>query len=220
MTKLECIEINPDIKPKMAVIWLHGLGADGHDFVSIVPELHLPDNLPIKFIFPHAPERAVTINNGYIMRAWYDIKQLNSLPEKEDEVGIRDSAEKICALIEQEKSLGLSSDKIILAGFSQGGAMALHVGLRYPEKLAGIIALSSYLPLNKLLTQEKSAVNQNTPIMMAHGTEDPLIPVMFASASKNFLIHQGYQVDWHTYPMPHAVCAQEINDISRWLQKI
>jgi len=219
MTKLECIEINPDIKPKMAVIWLHGLGADGHDFVSIVPELHLPNDLPVKFIFPHAPMRPITINNGCVMRAWYDIKQLNGSLGEEDEAGIRDSAAKIHALIEQEKSLGLPSDKIILAGFSQGGAMALYVGLRYPEKLAGIIALSSYLPLNKLLTQEKSAANQDVPIMMAHGTEDPLIPVMFAKASKDFLIQHGYQVAWHTYPMSHTVCIQEIDDISRWLQQ-
>jgi phospholipase/carboxylesterase len=219
MTNLECIEINPDVKSQMAVIWLHGLGADGHDFVDIVPQLHLPNDLPIKFIFPHAPERAVTINNGYIMRAWYDIKQLNGSLQEEDEIGIRDSAKKINALIEREKSLGLPSNKIILAGFSQGGAMALHTGLRYPEKLAGIIALSSYLPLNKLLMQEKTAANQDVPIMMAHGTEDPLIPVIFAKASKDFLIQQGYQVAWHTYPMPHTVCAQEVNDIGQWLQK-
>jgi len=154
------------------------------------------------------------------MRAWYDIKNLSGMLEEEDEKGIRESSVQIKALIEREKSNGLSGDKIILAGFSQGGAMALHIGLRYPEKLAGIIALSSYLPLNKLLPQEKSAVNQDIPIMMAHGTEDPLIPIMFAKASKDFLLQQGYQVAWHTYPIPHTVCAQEINDISHWLQKI
>lgn len=219
MTKLECIEINPDIKPVMAVIWLHGLGADGHDFVSIVPELHLPSDLPVKFIFPHAPLRPITINNGCVMRAWYDIKNLSGMMEEEDEAGIRESSAKIDALIGHEKTKGLTSDKIILAGFSQGGAMVLHAGLRYPEKLGGIIALSSYLPLNKLLPHEKSDANQDISIMMAHGTEDPLIPIMLAEASKDFLIQQGYQVNWHAYPIQHTVCAQEINDISRWLQK-
>jgi len=217
---LSCVEIKPEIAPVATIIWLHGLGADGHDFVSIVPELHLPDNLPIKFIFPHAPERAITINNGYVMRAWYDVKQLSGSFNDEDEPGIRESEKEICALIENEKKLGMSSDKIILAGFSQGGAMALHTGLRYPEKLAGIIALSAYLPLANLFLAEVSTVNQNLPIIMAHGTSDPLIPLMFAKASSDFLIQQGYQIDWHTYPMQHTVCSQEIRDLSQWLQRI
>ena len=217
---LECVEIKPEKTPVMTVIWLHGLGADGYDFVNIVSELHLPDNVPIKFVFPHAPMRAVTLNNCYVMRAWYDIKQLGNLFQEEDEKGIRDSADKIIELIEHEQQLGMPSNKIILAGFSQGGAMALHVGLRYPKKLAGIIALSTYLPLRNFLLTEMSKVNCGTSIMMAHGTQDPLIPINFAIASKDFLIKHGCQIEWHDYAMVHSVCAQEINDVSKWLQKI
>lgn len=215
---LECVEIKPQKPQVLTVIWLHGLGADGHDFAGIVPQLNLPDNLPIKFIFPHAPLRPITINNGYVMRGWYDIKDLSNLAN-EDEAGIRDSAEKIVALIEREQQLGMPSNKIILAGFSQGGAMALHVGLRYPKKLAGIITLSAYLPLHNLLPTEISKANYDASIMMAHGTEDPLLPISFAIASRDFLIKHGYQIEWHDYPMQHTVCAQEINDISQWLQK-
>ncbi|MGD9152874.1 MAG: carboxylesterase [Gammaproteobacteria bacterium] len=215
---LECVEIKPQKPPVLTVIWLHGLGADGHDFAGIVPQLNLPDNLPIKFIFPHAPLRPITINNGYVMRGWYDIKDLSNLAN-EDEAGIRDSAEKIVALIEREQQLGMPSNKIILAGFSQGGAMALHIGLRYPKKLAGIIALSAYLPLHNLLPTEISKVNCDASIMMAHGTEDPLLPISFAIVSRDFLIKHGCQVEWHDYPMQHTVCAQEIDDISQWLQK-
>ncbi|MGD9107757.1 MAG: carboxylesterase [Gammaproteobacteria bacterium] len=215
---LECVEVKPKKPPVLTVIWLHGLGADGHDFAGIVPQLNLPDNLPIKFIFPHAPLRPITINNGYVMRGWYDIKDLSNLAN-EDEAGIHDSAGKIVALIEREQQLGMPSDKIILAGFSQGGAMALYVGLRYPEKLAGIIALSAYLPLHNLLPTEISKANCDLSIMMAHGTGDPLLPISFATASRDFLIKHGYQVEWHDYPMQHTVCAQEINDISQWLQK-
>lgn len=217
---LECVEIKPQKSPIMTVIWLHGLGADGHDFVNIIPELCLPDNLPVKFVFPHAPMRAITLNNNYVMRAWYDIKQLGDLFQQEDEEGIRDSAMKIVALIEREQQLGMPGDKIVLAGFSQGGAMALHVGLRYPKKLAGIIALSAYLPLHDLLPAEMSGINRDTLIMMAHGTEDPLLPMDFAIASRDFLIKHGCQVEWHDYAMAHTVCAQEINDISKWLQRV
>lgn len=216
---LECVEVNPQKSPIMTVIWLHGLGADGYDFVNIVPELHLPDDLPIKFVFPHAPMRSITINNNCVMRAWYDIKDLANLAD-EDEDGIRDSAIKINALIEREKQLGMPSDKIILVGFSQGGAMALHIGLRYPEKLAGIIALSTYLPLHASLPAEMSKMNCGTAIMMAHGTQDPLIPIALAKESRDFLIKHDCKVEWHDYVMPHSVCSQEINDISKWLQKI
>lgn len=216
---LECVEINPQKPQVLVVIWLHGLGADGYDFVNLVPELHLPDDLPMKFVFPHAPMRPITINNNYVMRAWYDIKDLANLAN-EDEAGVRDSAAKINALIEREKQLGMPSDKIILAGFSQGGAMALHIGLRYPEKLAGIIALSTYLPLHTSLPAEMSKVNCDTAIMMAHGTQDPLIPIALAKESRDFLIKHDCKVEWHDYVMPHSVCSQEINDISKWLQRI
>ena len=217
---LETVEQTTGDPVSGSVIWLHGLGADGHDFEAIVPELRLPDSLPLRFVFPHAPVRPVTLNGGMSMRAWYDIRQLSGSFNDEDETGIRESEKAICALIENEKKLGMPSDKIILAGFSQGGAMALHTGLRYPEKLAGIIALSAYLPLGNLLLAEVSAANQNIPIMMAHGTSDPLIPLMFAKASSDFLIKHGYQIDWHTYPMQHTVCSQEIRDLSQWLQRI
>lgn len=217
---LECIEIEPKIMPRAVVIWMHGLGADGNDFVDIVPQLHLPDNSAIKFIFPHAPLRSITINNGCVMRAWYDIKSLSALADNEDKDGIYDSVTKIHALIDKEKSLRVPSDKIILAGFSQGGAIALHVGLRYPEKLAGIIALSSYLPLQSTLAKEKAAANNDTPLFMAHGKDDPLIPINFARESKDLLTTDNYQVAWHEYSMQHSVCTQEINDISKWIQRI
>lgn len=215
---LDYIEIKPKTKALASVIWLHGLGADGHDFVDIVPQLNLPHNLPVRFIFPHAPMRPITINSGYVMRAWYDIKRLDTLREAEDAKGIHDSAKNICALIEHEEQQGIESDKIILAGFSQGGAMALHVGLRYPKKLAGILALSAYLPLADSLPAERADENQNTEIMVIHGTHDPIIPVELAYASKEFLIENGYKIDWRTYSMQHAVCPQEVNDISQKLQ--
>jgi len=214
---LDYIEMNPMSDPIASVIWMHGLGADGHDFETIVPELNLPSESPIRFIFPHAPMRPVTLNNGYVMRAWYDIPQMN-IREEQDEQGIKASAQLITQLIEQEKKQGLKSEQIILAGFSQGGAMALYTGLRYPEKLGGILALSTYLPLDQKL-DEFSAVNRAIPIMMAHGTMDPLIPLSFAELSRDLLVKAGYQVDWHTYPMQHSVCPQEIQDISAWFQR-
>jgi phospholipase/carboxylesterase len=212
------IEINPNNPAKATIIWLHGLGASGDDFVPIVPELHLPENLNIRFIFPHAPKRPVTINFNYVMPAWYDIYDLNR-EAKEDEAGIDASCNTIAQLIDQEKNRAVASDKIILAGFSQGGAIALRTALHYPDKLAGVLALSTYLPLAKKTGGNLSHANKDLPIFMAHGTHDDIVPLQFAEMSKNFLEQHGYQVDWQTYPMAHQVCAAEIKAISERIQK-
>jgi phospholipase/carboxylesterase len=210
---METIEIETGPRPQAAVIWLHGLGADGHDFEPIVPELRLPK--AVRFVFPHAPVRPVTINNGMRMRAWYDILQFGAGPE--DEKGIRESEGLLHKLIEGEKAKGLKSEKIVLAGFSQGGAIVLQTGLRYPERLAGIMALSTYLPISAALEKEKSAANQDLPIFMAHGSYDDIIPLRRAEQSKDLLVKSGYPVDWRTYPMPHSVCPEEIGHIAQFL---
>lgn len=199
-----------------SIIWLHGLGADGHDFEAIVPELNLPAELAVRFVFPHAPHRAVTINNGMRMPAWYDIAEMD-LIAKQDEQGIRASARQLEVLIAREHSRGVPSERIILAGFSQGGAVVLHGGLRYPHRLGGIMVLSSYLPLAEKLTDERSTGNQKTPIFMAHGLQDPVIPIAAAIQSKELLMKLDYQVEWHSYAMEHSVIPQEIDDISSWL---
>jgi len=217
--KLSCVEINPPTAPIASVIWMHGLGADGHDFASIVPELHLAKELPIRFVFPHAPMIPVTLNNGYIMRAWYDIFGL-SLGSREDDVGIRRSEKAVCSLIEHEKSLGIPANRIILAGFSQGGAIALHTGLRYSERLAGILALSTYLPLNGTLVEEATKENNDIPIFLAHGTQDNVLPYGFAQLAEQALKQNGHPVEFHTYQMPHSVCMEEIADIAAWFRKI
>jgi phospholipase/carboxylesterase len=198
------------------VIWLHGLGADGHDFEPIVPELGLPPTLRLRFVFPHAPVQPVTINGGLAMRAWYDITN----DGRQDAAGIRASQQRVEALIEREKSRGVAPARIVLAGFSQGGAIALHTGLRHPERLAGILALSTYLPLADTLAAEAHPANREVPIFMAHGTEDPLIPLARARASRDALRALGYQVEWHEYPMPHSVCAEEIAHIGAWLTRV
>ena len=205
------IEIETGANPVASVIWLHGLGADGHDFEPIVPELRL--SAPIRFVFPHAPERAVTINNGMRMRAWYDIFQFGGGPE--DEAGIRDSQQLLGQMISAEKT-----EKIFLAGFSQGGAIVLQTALRYPKKLAGVLALSCYLPLAAKLPAEKNQANQDIPVFMAHGTLDPVVPIQKARMSRDFLEQQGYKVEWHEYPMPHSVCPQEIGDIAAFITKL
>ena len=204
------IEIETGANPVASVIWLHGLGADGHDFEPIVPELRL--KAPVRFVFPHAPVRPVTINNGMRMRAWYDIFQFGGGPE--DEAGIRSSEKLVQTLIENEKH------PVFLAGFSQGGAIVLQTALRYPKKLAGVLALSTYLPLSSTLSNEKSKANQDVPIFMAHGTQDPVIPLQKAKLSREVLERLGYKVDWHEYPMPHSVCPQEIADISGFMAKL
>jgi phospholipase/carboxylesterase len=213
---MEAIEIQTGSKPAASIIWLHGLGADGHDFEPIVPELKLAK--PLRFVFPHAPARPVTINQGMRMRAWYDILQFGGGPE--DEAGIRASQRKIEELISEEKEKGLPAAKIVMAGFSQGGAIALQTALRYPERLAGVLALSTYLPQAASLHSERSPANQGIPIFMAHGRYDDIIPLPRAEASRKLLEAAGYPVEWHEYPMPHSVCAEEIADIAAFLARI
>lgn len=216
---LSCVEVNPKAAPVASIIWLHGLGADGHDFADIVPQLHLSEALPLRFVFPHAPVQPVTLNGGYPMRSWYDIYGL-SIDTQEDEKGIRASAELINALIEQEVEQGIPTDRIVLAGFSQGGAMALYCGLRFPEKLAGILALSTYLPLAGTIQAEGRIANKSIPIFMAHGDNDNVIHISLAQLSLNFLQAANYNVDFKTYPIGHSVCEQEINAISSWLNNL
>lgn len=220
---LESIEIETQPNPGATVIWMHGLGADGNDFVPIVNEIDL-SAIPggIRFVFPHAPVRPVTINNGHKMRAWYDISfgDLEGNTRKADEKGVRESQMQIGQLIARENQRKIPSNKIVLAGFSQGGAVALQTGLRYPEQLAGVMALSTYLPLAESFTQEATPANARTPVFMAHGTQDPVVPYAMGTASRARLLQSAYAVDWHEYPMPHSVCLEEINDIARWLGKV
>lgn len=213
------VEIETGRDPKAAVIWLHGLGADGHDFEPIVPELRLPSALPVRFIFPHAPHRPVTINNGYVMRAWYDIRTAEFV-QREDETGIRESDHTVRDLIAQEHKRGIPSQQIVLAGFSQGGAIALHTGARYPERLAGIMALSTYLPLAEVFQSEAHPANQTVPIFMAHGTEDPIIPIERGQQSADLLKRAGADVQWRTYEMGHSVSIEEIGEIAAWLVRV
>jgi phospholipase/carboxylesterase len=215
---METLEIETGPQPGAAVIWLHGLGADGHDFEPIVPELDLPEAPQVRFVFPHAPVRPVTLNQGMRMRAWYDIFRLGGGPE--DEAGIRASEGLLKGLIGKEKTRGIPASKIVLAGFSQGGAIALQAALRYPERLAGVLALSTYLPLAGHVEKERSEQNRSTPIFMAHGTYDDIIPVHRADDSRRLLEKLGYPVEWHSYPMPHSVCPPEIGDISAFLRKV
>jgi phospholipase/carboxylesterase len=214
---LDAIELETAPRPVTSVIWLHGLGADGNDFVPIVRELDLA--VPIRFVFPHAPMQAVTINNGYVMRAWYDILG-QDLARREDERGVRASQALVEALIAREKTRSVAAARIVLAGFSQGGAIALHTGLRHPERLAGILALSTYVPIAGSLSAEAHAANRTVPIFMAHGTYDPIIPLRHARASRDLLGRLGYSVEWHEYAMPHAVVPQEIAAIGKWLERV
>lgn len=216
---LPCIELETSPSPTCSVIWLHGLGADGNDFVPIIPQLHLPENPAIRFIFPSAPSMPVTVNGGYVMPAWYDIVGRN-LMDQEDAAGIKRSAGSIIELIDHEVQRGIDYQRIVLAGFSQGCAMALYIGLRLPHQLAGIIALSGYLPLALSLNIEKHSANQNTPIFMAHGTYDPVVVLDRAQASHALLNKLGYQVDWNEYPMEHSVNHEELADISRFIQQV
>ncbi len=217
---LETIEIESAPNPAAAVIWMHGLGADGNDFAPIVPELALGSLPAIRFIFPHAPMQPVTLNNGQVMRAWYDVSfgDLEGRSRQADEKGVRASQAAIGKLIARENQRGIASRQIVVAGFSQGGAIALETGLRYPERLAGIMALSTYLPLAAKLEAEASAQNRDVPIFFAHGSHDPVIPLPMAVASRDKLRELGYNVDWHEYPMQHSVCMQEVADISAWLR--
>ncbi|MEO8717247.1 MAG: carboxylesterase [Burkholderiales bacterium] len=215
---VDAVEIESASAPDAAVIWLHGLGADGHDFEPVVPELRLPPALRVRFVFPHAPVRPVTINMGTPMRAWYDILQLGG--GREDETGIRASQALLEELIARERGRGVAAMRIVLAGFSQGGAIVLHTGLRHAERLGGILALSTYLPLAGTLAAERSAASGDLPIFMAHGRLDDMIPMARARQSRLALEGLGFQVQWREYPMPHAVCSEEIADIAAWLRTI
>jgi len=216
---LPCVEVNPSHPPKATVIWLHGLGADGHDFEPIAPQLQSKLTVPTRFIFPHAPHRPVTVNGGYVMRAWYDIIALD-LSVAEDSQGIHTSALQLDAFIQREIHNGITANNIVVAGFSQGGAIALHSGLRYPQRLAGILALSTYLPLATTVDVERNSANCDTPIFMAHGDEDTVIPLAHALTSKDLLQELGYKVEWHGYEMPHSLCDQELHDIAAWLERV
>jgi phospholipase/carboxylesterase len=216
--KLETIEIETGAKPGAAVIWLHGLGADGHDFEPIVPELRLPASKPVRFIFPHAPQRPVTINMGMRMRAWYDILQMGGGPE--DEKGIREAQGMLEDLIAQQMKQGIPAEKVVLAGFSQGGAIVLQTALRHSRRLAGVMALSTYLPLGSKLGNERTTQNNDLPIFMAHGQYDDMIRIDRAMQSRDALVALGYPVEWHEYPMPHSVCPEEIADIAAFLQRV
>ena len=210
---MEAVEINTGPNPQAAVIWLHGLGADGHDFEPIVPELRL--SKPVRFVFPHAPIRPVTINQGMRMRAWYDIYQFGGGPE--DDAGVRASQKLVDELIARQP---VAPARVVLAGFSQGGAIVLQAALRYPERLAGVMALSTYLPLNASLAAERSAANRDLPIFMAHGQYDDIIPIARAEQSRRILEELGYPVQWQSYPMAHSVCPEEIRDISAYLARV
>lgn len=218
-TLLPRIELESAPQPTTAVIWLHGLGADGRDFAAIVPELNLGACPPIRFVFPHAPSLPVTLNGGYVMPAWYDIYGPDLL-QRQDAAGIAKSAHAIAALIKHEIARGIPAERIVLAGFSQGCAMALHTGLRFPKRLAGIMALSGYLPLADTLATERAAANQHTPIFMAHGSQDPVVIPARGEASRDLLSQLGYRVQWHSYPMPHSVHPREIADISVFLTTV
>lgn len=212
---LECVERGPQ-DADAAVVWLHGLGADGHDFVPIVPELALPPAWKVRFVFPHARHRPVTINGGLRMRAWYDIVSLET--RRDDQTGIRDSARSIEQLVERERQRGVQSQRIVIAGFSQGAAMALHCGLRTPEALAGVIALSGYLVLADTLAAERTPAASQLPLFFGHGTHDPMVPMAGGRAAADRLSALGHPVQWHEYPMPHSVCAEEVRDIGLWLR--
>lgn len=212
------IVMEPVAAARAAVIWLHGLGADGEDFVPVVGELGLPRDHGIRFVFPHAPVRPVTLNGGLPMRAWYDILSLTR-EGLQDEAGIRASERLVRSLLEEQRAAGIASSRIVLAGFSQGGAVALHTGLRHAEALGGLLALSTYLPLDRLLATEKSAANRGLPILMQHGRFDGVLPYALGTLSRDLLVAEGYAVQWQDYPMDHTLCLEQIADIGRWLQQ-
>ena len=215
---LPSVELETAPSPTASVIWLHGLGADGNDFPPIVPELRLPASLALRFVFPHAPVRAVTINNGMRMRAWYDIAAAD-LSNRADLAGVRNSQALLEALIEREMTRGVAAGRIVLAGFSQGGAIALYTGVRHGERLAGIIALSTYLVSIDTLGSEASPANRGLPIFMAHGTADPIVRYQWAEASHRALEAAGYRLDWHSYRMEHSLCLEEVVALGAWLAR-
>jgi phospholipase/carboxylesterase len=216
---LEHIQIETNDAPEIAIIWMHGLGADGNDFVPIVRELDLSGLPGIRFVFPHANTMPVTINNGYVMRSWYDITGLE-LTRREDENGLRASQRDVEAFIEREKARGIPASRIVLAGFSQGCAMAIQTGLRLPEPLAGLLCLSGYVPLSAKLATECTDASKSTPVFMAHGRYDNVVPFNRAEASRDLLASLGYRLEWHEYAMQHTLCLEEVQDISAWLKKV
>lgn len=220
MDFLATVELETAAQPRYSVIWLHGLGANGHDFVPMVPELGLAKNKAVRFIFPHAPERAVTINAGYVMPAWYDILSLGTSSRQIDQHGIEQSKQQIDELIAREMARGIPAHRIVIAGFSQGGAMAYSVGLSYPQRLAGVMALSAYIPAPDWLDNNRTVANQHTPILIAHGTHDPVVSLPLAQQAKTWLTAHQYALTWHTYPMEHQVSAAEIADIGAWLNAV
>jgi phospholipase/carboxylesterase len=207
------------VRANASVIWLHGLGADGHDFAPIVPQLRLPDALAVRFVFPHAPHRAVTINQGLTMRAWYDIRTLGT-GLVEDMAGIAESTALVEGFLQRESELGIAHRHIVLAGFSQGGAIALHAGLRTAAGLAGIMGLSTYLPYREKLAAEAGAANRGTPILLCHGRQDSVLPFQLGELARDSLRALGYAVQWQAYPMGHEVCAAEIGDVAAWLARV
>ena len=217
---LETIEHETAPSPRAAIIILHGLGADCTDFVPVAHELELATVGPVRYVFPHAPTRPVTINGGYVMRAWYDILGLDASERREDEQGLRESQALVEALIDREKERGIPAARIVLAGFSQGCAMTLMTGLRHRERLAGLVGLSGYLPLAAATDDERHDANRDVPIFLAHGTGDPMIPIARARQSRDALVAMGHAVEWHEYAMPHSVCAAEIVDLNRWLLRV
>ena len=216
---LDCITLDPPSPATACVLWLHGLGADGKDFVPVVPELGLPRDHSVRFVFPNAPSMPVTINGGYVMPAWYDIASAE-IDKRADEAGVRSSQAAISALIANQRSKGISSDRIVLAGFSQGGVIALQTGLRHSEKLGGIMALSTYLACVETLGGEAAMANRNIPVLMVHGSDDTVIPVALAKLSKARLETHGYKIEWHEYGMAHSVCAEEIDAIGAFLKRV
>jgi phospholipase/carboxylesterase len=215
----DTVEVEPSRPADAAVVLLHGLGADGHDFESLVPELRLPSSPAIRWVFPHAPVQAVTLNGGMRMRAWYDILGLDRRAAQ-DERGIRASAETAAALLRRESERGIPSERLVLAGFSQGGAIALFAGLRYPHRLAGILALSTYLPLDASLAAEAHPANAAVPVFQAHGRLDAVVPPALGQGTRDLLRGRGYDLDWRTYPMLHSLCAEEVADIRAWLLRV
>ena len=216
---LDTIQIETGDHPSATIIMLHGLGADGNDFVPFVEEIDLASVGPVRWVFPHAPTMPVTINGGYVMRAWYDILGTD-MAKREDETGLRRSMADVRALLDAERARGIASRRIVLAGFSQGSAMTLLTGLRYPERLAGLVGMSGYLPLADALGAERAQANADVPVFLAHGRSDPVVPFAAGTATRDALRSAAYPVEWHDYPMPHSVCPEEIRDLERWLQRV
>ena len=214
----DAVILEPSVPAQAAVVWLHGLGADGFDFVPVVGELGVPPEAGVRFVFPHAPQRPVTINGGMRMRAWYDILALQ-LTGPEDEAGVRESGELAAGYLQAQIDQGIPAEKLVLAGFSQGGAITLHTATRFEQALAGVLALSTYLPIRDFLAAERSEANQHTPILMMHGRFDPVLPLQLGEMSRDLLKGLGYAVQWQDYPMQHQVCLEQIELIGGWLRE-